>query len=329
MFCQNLGFAGSTLTETKKIVENSTLGYYQLKPMQDGVGLLTQLEKVDRCETVVSVTCQEFECGSQTSLDVQSPRIIGGSRASETQWPSVAFLYNKNQHRQCTSSVIAPSWVLASYSCIYSTEPSHKFTDWMLYAGSTNLSTNFDNSTQVRLIQNMIPHPQAKYSEIVYRNDIVLIHLAMPLHLGPNISAICLPHDDIEPRQLCVTAGWGINTPGESDRQQYLHYLPVPTIDNAQCNSTEHYNGRLTNDKICAGYTDSDKTPCYNDEGAPLMCFSEVSNTWELHGLLSYHANCGRTHHPALYSSINNEARNWISNVTGIQFVLNQRVAMN
>lgn len=44
---------------------------------------------------------------------------------------------------------------------------------------------------------------------------------------------------------------------------QYLHYLPVPTIDNEQCNSTKHYNGLIKKDKICAGYTDSDKAPCH------------------------------------------------------------------
>lgn len=45
--------------------------------------------------------------------------------------------------------------------------------------------------------------------------------------------------------------------------QQYLHYLPVPQIDADECNSTKHYNGHIDNDKICAGYTDSDKSPCY------------------------------------------------------------------
>lgn len=49
----------------------------------------------------------------------------------------------------------------------------------------------------------------------------------------------------------------------ESNLQQYLHYLPVPTIEKQECNSTNHYNGHLGADKICAGYTDSEKSPCY------------------------------------------------------------------
>ncbi|KAK5645811.1 hypothetical protein RI129_004275 [Pyrocoelia pectoralis] len=326
--CQKLGFAGSASTEFIKLKANSTLGYYKLKELQSNNPLLTQLEKTEDCDSIVSITCQDFECGSQTSSDVPSARIIGGNRASETQWPGVVLLYNKKYHVQCTSTVIAPNWVLASYSCVLAEKHlRNDVNEWVLYAGGTNFSVNMNNGTQLRLIRKIIPHPQAKYSEIVYSNDIVIIQLDMPLNLGSNVSAICLPNTEIEPRQLCVTAGWGVKTPGESGRQEYLHYLPVPTLDIAQCNSSEHYNGRLTKDKICAGYTDSDRTPCYNDEGAPLMCFSETSNTWELQGLLSHHANCGRNRHPALYTSVNRETREWIRNTTGMHLMVNERVA--
>lgn len=115
------------------------------------------------------------------------------------------------------------------------------------------------------------------------------------------------------------------------------------------CNSTRHYNGHVPNNTICAGYTDSDKTPCYvsrffiisnyfllrcafifqNDEGAPLMCFSDTAGTWELHGLLSYHGNCGRNRHPALYSSIDAESRKWILNTIGLKVTTNQRIELS
>jgi hypothetical protein len=111
---------------------------------------------------------------------------------------------------------------------------------------------------------------------------VVLVELAKPLTMTRNVSAMCLPDKDIEPRQLCVIAGWGVSKPGgylllvrtfycvlivrmfaESNKNQYLHYLPVPIIDSQECNSTKHYNGLMSKDKICAGYTDSEKTPCY------------------------------------------------------------------
>nr|XP_023017097.1 transmembrane protease serine 11E-like [Leptinotarsa decemlineata] len=101
--------------------------------------------------------------------------------------------------------------------------------------------------------------------------------------------------------------------------EQYLHYLPVPMIETEDCNSTKHYNGKMNSDKICAGYMDSEKTPCYNDEGAPLMCFSDTTALWELHGLLSHHDNCGSNKHPAVYTTVNSNLRLWIANTIGRQ----------
>ena len=33
---------------------------------------------------------------------------------------------------------------------------------------------------------------------------------------------------------------------------QYLTYLPVPTLPSSQCNSSSQYNGHLTSDMICS-----------------------------------------------------------------------------
>ena len=49
----------------------------------------------------------------------------------------------------------------------------------------------------------------------------------------------------------------------EINFSQYLRYLPVPTIDLNDCNSTKHYAGFITADEICAGFTDAEKSPCY------------------------------------------------------------------
>lgn len=58
----------------------------------------------------------------------------------------------------------------------------------------------------------------------------------------------------------------------EPVKHQYLHYLPVPMIDTGECNSTKHYNGKMAKDKICAGYTDTEKTPCYVSKYILKLC---------------------------------------------------------
>lgn len=91
----------------------------------------------------------------------------------------------------------------------------------------------------------------------------------------------------------------------------------------------------MNSDKICAGYTDTEKSACFviknnnlflllinwfsiilqNDEGAPLMCFSDENSSWELQGILSSHQNCGKNSLPAIYTNINSKSiREWIVN---------------
>lgn len=55
---------------------------------------------------------------------------------------------------------------------------------------------------------------QVKYVQFEYEKDIALIELSTPLDFSSNVSAVCVPKNDIAPRQLCVTVGWGVNKPG-------------------------------------------------------------------------------------------------------------------
>ena len=126
--------------------------------------------------------------------------------------------------------------------------------------------------------------------------------------------------------------------PTESQQRQYLSHLTLPTIDMDKCNSSNHYAGALSEDAICSEHT-STPTTCYvsnqrlhqktsaatyllqisfqNDEGAPLMCFSNRTSTWELQGLLSYHGNCGRRPQPTVYSAMTPQLLNWIVRTIG------------
>lgn len=54
-----------------------------------------------------------------------------------------------------------------------------------------------------------------------------------------------------------------------------------------------------------------------NDEGAPLMCFSEEIGVWELQATLSYHGNCGKRPQPVIYNSLAGDISEWIVNTIG------------
>lgn len=124
---------------------------------------------------------------------------------------------------------------------------------------------------------------KAKYHQFGFTNDLVLVKLSDGLEFNSNVSAICLPEKEVEGNETCIVAGWGVTKPGGNNHEmifyfnistekfsethsQYLNYLPVPTIETEECNSSKHYNGQLSSDKICAGYVGEEQTPCHVSE---------------------------------------------------------------
>ncbi|CAH1187528.1 unnamed protein product [Phyllotreta striolata] len=314
--CQKVGYTASSALESVPNTGNtSTTFTYVLKyPSNDSI-LRFEGNKLPDCDQYVSISCQEYVCGSTSSLEVPAARIVGGEKASPAQFSSVALLFDKKNKIYCTATLVTPLWALSSYSCLAQT-PQIAADDWYLYAGGTPDGDN--STTQIRQLERIVTHPQSKLSSTGFSNDVVLLRLENPVNLNVNVSAICLPTRPVQPRQLCIVAGWGLTEKSaESDQHRYLHYLPVPLMDLDECNSTKYYDGKLAGGKICAGYTDSDKTPCFKDEGAPLLCYSEKASTWELYGVLSHHGGCGSTGLPALYEAVDEQTRTWTSNTVG------------
>ncbi|XP_046743440.1 microtubule-associated protein futsch-like [Diprion similis] len=290
-FCRAQGYFSSEATDM--LPSDEGLKLLKLKSTIDlKAPLVTNFEHTDTCETgkIVQISCEEFSCGSHYP-EGPTARLAGGTPAGEGQWSSVALLKEQKHGIACTASVLSPMYALASYSCVHKYRQSN---GWQLFTGSDLLTPH--------AVKSIVPYPQVKYNQFLYNNDMTLVELEEPLVFSRNVSAVCLPQHPIQPRQLCVTAGWGFPMNGEVNLQQYLKFLPVPTYDSEECNATSHYAGFITKDNICAGFTDTDKGPCYNDEGAPLMCASETGR-WELQGLLSHHSRCSRGH-PAIYSSL-------------------------
>ncbi|XP_018321049.1 uncharacterized protein LOC108734135 [Agrilus planipennis] len=320
--CQSMGYAKATSTNYK-LLEKSSSGsqFLKLNPSERyGASLSAQLIKTDSCDNVVTLTCQENVCGNNNGLDTSS---FGSKNenGNEKGWPSIALLFNRRYQIQCTANIVTPNWVIASYACLYSVSgqpPSSNPYDWELLAGGNHFfdSSAENSSIQSLSVKNIIPYPQAKYSQFIYRNNIALVQLMKPLDFEKNISAVCLPPQNEEPNQYCITVGWSMKKPGESSLKEYLRYLPDLNQNKRDCNSSDHYNGRFTTDLLCVDHLTTDE-PCEDDQGAPLMCFSESSQNWELRGLLSLDGNCQKFHRPSLFTSTSGEIGTWIENTIG------------
>ncbi|KAK0164312.1 hypothetical protein PV328_002956 [Microctonus aethiopoides] len=301
-YCRSLGYFGSETTQTLA-QKNEGGKFLRLNKNyhDDNSNFVSYLEITDSCEmgNVVKISCQEFSCGSVPDNEGPTARLVGGTPAGEGQWSSVALLKEMKNGAACTASVLGPMHALASYSCIHKYRQSDH---WELFIGR-----DLQKSIGVK---NIIPYPQVKYNQFMYNNDIALIQLERPLVFSRNVSAVCLPSQQLQPRALCVTVGWGF--PINGDVNLKLNFLPIPIYNTEECNATSHYAGFITKSNICAGFTGTDKGTCYNDEGAPLMCATETGR-WEIQGLLSHHSRCSRGH-PAIYSSLS-PAISWLQHL--------------
>lgn len=84
---------------------------------------------------------------------------------------------------------------------------------WLAFGGGSMFEVEKPD-TQVRVVSEIIAHPQVKFNRFLYTNDFALVGLKEPFTLTRYVGAICLPEKEIEPRQICVTAGWGYTSPG-------------------------------------------------------------------------------------------------------------------
>jgi hypothetical protein len=103
--------------------------------------------------------------------------------------------------------------VLPDYTVCCGRDKMLNADSWVAFGGGSMFETD-KPETQIREVRSIVPYPQVKYNQFLYNNDLALIELSQPLVFTRYVGAICLPDKEIEPRQLCVTAGWGYTSPG-------------------------------------------------------------------------------------------------------------------
>lgn len=54
------------------------------------------------------------------------------------------------------------------------------------------------------------------------------------------------------------------------------------------------------------------------------MCYDEEKSLWELHGILSYHGNCGRRPQPTIYSAMSKQLIHWIAKTVGNEMMISR-----
>ncbi|XP_069507941.1 serine protease 33-like [Ambystoma mexicanum] len=260
-------------------------------------------------------------------------RIVGGTDATDGEWPWQVSLRVNNRHI-CGGSLIAHNWVVSAAHCYYGL--GYLISEYSVCLGMYQLlGTNSYSvcSGVTRIIVN------PSYSKAGSPGDILLLKLDSEINFTNHILPVCLPEpsDQFPSVMNCWVTGWGniyssatLSVPLSG--LMTLQEVVVPIIDHQTCDQLYHIGSWIStntpiilSDMICAGYQEGGKDSCQGDSGGPLVC--NIDGAWFLAGVVSWGDLCAQRNRPGVYTLVSAygswilqnapEARLGLVNITG------------
>ncbi|XP_016970935.2 serine protease SP24D-like [Drosophila rhopaloa] len=228
---------------------------------------------------------------SKNDSDVE-PRIVGGTKAREGQFPHQISLRRRGSHI-CGGSVLSSNYVVTAAHCVKQGSDVTPADQLAIQAGSLLLS-----SGGVRIpVATVTVHPNFGNSG----NDVAVLRLQSALPLGGNIAAIQLATDDPPSDATVDISGWGaISQKGPLSNS--LLFVQVKALSRETCQ--RQYFRQLPESTMCLLHP-KDKGACYGDSGGP------ATYQGKLVGLASFViGGCGRDA-PDGYARVS-KLRSWI-----------------
>jgi secreted trypsin-like serine protease len=235
------------------------------------------------------------------------PPIVGGHPAPAAAFPwqislGVSWIADPYMTHFCGGSVYSPNWVITAGHCVIDTNPANV----VITAGSNRLTT----AAIRKNVKRIIVHKQfVQREDGSLEHDIALIELFDPLPIGSRIKPIDLLTPDIESRvltegTLLTVTGWGATIVAGIPVRELRFLDDLPLVLRASCNEPRAYNGRVTDNMICAGLETGGKDACDGDSGGPLMKVS--GKVPKLAGIVSWGDGCGKPYKFGVYTRVAN-----------------------
>ncbi|XP_034991110.2 serine protease 27-like [Zootoca vivipara] len=253
-------------------------------------------------------TAAQKACGRPI---VHSPRIVGGQKAEEGEWPWQVSI-RENRLHVCGGSLISPQWVVTAAHCF---EGSLNPFRYRIHLGEYELPKPAHTMVPAAVSQ-IIVHPY--YAGDGLSADIALVRLEEPVNFSRTILPICLPNasdsDSFPVGMSCWVTGWGDLYPEAPFLTRILQELEVPILDVDKCDQMYHNDSSsdtdtvpkgyklIYDDMICAGYPEGKKDSCQGDSGGPLSC--KLNDTWFLAGVVSFGLGCSQPNRPGVHTRV-------------------------
>ncbi|XP_027871972.1 transmembrane protease serine 6 isoform X3 [Xiphophorus couchianus] len=261
------------------------------------------------CDSVTDCPDASDENRCECGLRQFSTRIVGGSDASEGEWPWQTSLQVRGTHI-CGGALISSQWVASAAHCFYD-DSVYSPSVWTVYLGKLllNRSSSIEEVARVQQI-----HLHQYYDSETHDYDLALLKLDRPAYalLTGHARPACLPPatHQLEPGLLCWVTGWGAQQEG-GGTNNVLQKVDVRLVSEEAC--VRSYGYLVTPRMLCAGYRSGGKDACQGDSGGPLVC-QEPSGRWFLAGVVSWGKGCGRPDYYGVYTRIT-RLTDWIKQV--------------
>lgn len=255
------------------------------------------------------------ECGQQ---EYSSGRVVGGVEAGNGEWPWLAAIFlhgSKRVEFWCGGSLIGSKYVLTAAHCTRdSRQRPFAARQFTVRLGDIDLSTDREPSAPVTFkVTEVRAHP--RFSRVGFYNDIALLVLERPVRKSKYVIPVCLPKPSLLPStslagRRATVVGWGTTYYGgkESTVQRKAE---LPIWRNEDCNRA--YFQPITENFLCAGYSEGGVDACQGDSGGPLMM--RVDTRWIQLGIVSFGNKCGEPGYPGVYTRLS-EYVDWIQENT-------------
>nr|BAE44456.1 trypsin [Polyandrocarpa misakiensis] len=223
-------------------------------------------------------------------------KIIGGSAASNNQFPSIVF-QEKSGSFFCGGTLINANHVLTAAHC-----------EQNLIGLTVTAGTTTRNSGGVTIsVSSKTPHEN--YNSNTFQNDIMILTLASSYTTSSSIGFATLAFSSPSAGAGITVAGWGDTNSGViQSLPNNLQYVNVAVISTSDCNARTAYNGQILSGMICMGNMSGGEDSCQGDSGGPAY----LSGTTTVAGVTSWGYGCAQANKPGVYTDVA-YFRSWIN----------------
>ncbi|GAA0231056.1 serine protease [Saccharothrix mutabilis subsp. mutabilis] len=218
--------------------------------------------------------------------DTVEPYIVGGTRASISQYPWTVYLATSSGGQFCGGTLVSANKVVTAAHCTSGRTASSTRVVW-------GREDKQSTAGIVAGVTRIWIHPSYRSAGSGYDVSV--------LTLDRSISSAYLPLATPSDTALYAAGtnatilGWGTTSSGGS-ASRYLLKATVPVTSDATCRSA--YSNYSSTSMVCAGYPQGGVDTCQGDSGGPLVAGGKLI------GATSWGRGCALAGYPGVYARI-------------------------